>query len=624
MALFRKFFYRKPPDGLLEITERVFVFDYCFTTDVLGEAEYKVYIGGIVSQLREHFPDASFMVFNFREGEHQSQIADILSEYDMTVMDYPRHYEGCPLLTMEMIHHFLRSSESWLSLGQQNVLLMHCERGGWPVLVFMLAGLLVYRKQFTGEQKTLDMIYKQAPRELLNLLSPLNPMPSQMRYLQYISRRNVGLEWPPLDRALTLDCIILRILPNFDGEGGCRPIFRIYGQDPLMASDRTTKVLFSTPKRSKTVRLYRQADCELVKIDIGCHIQGDVVLECISLDEDLEREEMMFRVMFNTAFIRSNILMLNRDEIDILWDAKDRFSKDFRAEVLLSDMDAPSSDITLELASGEEKEGLPVEAFAKVQEIFNRVDWLDNTKADAALHVLQKITSSNILQEKLDLVLPGKPPSADMLKEREKLVEAIDRIKKPSPSSPKQQSALSLEQSPETDAKSQVAKHLDLQVELQRPSQPKMISQSWSHPVSSCNSLQGSPVPVSRYNSAPSALGITALHDAAVGSGEVTQFVKMSPSTPSLSSSESMIASTPPPMTPLPFPASSTNKAPAASPPHPHPITTTSIPCSIGPSPPTRSAAPPPPPAATVAATNTACCNTNANIATTDTIITTK
>lgn len=76
-----------------------------------------------------------------------------------------------------------------------------------------------------------------------------------------------------------------------------------------------------------------QADCELVKIDMHCHIQGDVVLECIHLDKDLDGEEMVFRVMFNTAFIRSNILMLNRDQVDILWDAKDQFSKEFRAEV---------------------------------------------------------------------------------------------------------------------------------------------------------------------------------------------------------------------------------------------------------------------------------------------------
>ena len=71
----------------------------------------------------------------------------------------------------------------------------------------------------------------------------------------------------------------------------------------------------------------------LVKIDVHCRIQGDVVLECVHMDEDLVREEMMFRVMFNTAFVRSNILVLNRDEMDILWDAKDQFSKDFRAEV---------------------------------------------------------------------------------------------------------------------------------------------------------------------------------------------------------------------------------------------------------------------------------------------------
>ncbi|KAM2753860.1 hypothetical protein PS2_016088 [Malus domestica] len=399
MALFRKFFYRKPPDGLLEISESVYVFDCCFTTDVMEEDEYKVYIGGIAGQLRDQFPDASFMVFNFRDGEHQSLLSNILSEHDMTVMDYPRHYEGCPLLTMEAIHHCLRSSESWLSLGQQNVLLMHCERGGWLVLAFMLAALLIYRKQYTEEHKTLDMIYKQAPRELLQLMSPLNPMPSQQRYLQYITRRNVGSEWPPLDRALTLDCIIIRFIPNMDREGGCRPIFRIYGQDPFMAADRTPKVLFSTPKRSKLVRHYKQADCELVKIDIHCHIQDDVVLECISLDSDLEREEMMFRIMFNTAFIRSNILMLNREDIDILWNVKDQFPKDFRAEVLFSEMDAASSLIDIDLPGMEEKDGLPAEAFAKVQEMFSSVDWLD-PKSDVT-HVLQKIASSGALR-KLD------------------------------------------------------------------------------------------------------------------------------------------------------------------------------------------------------------------------------
>lgn len=70
-----------------------------------------------------------------------------------------------------------------------------------------------------------------------------------------------------------------------------------------------------------------------MKINIRCRVQGDIVLECIHLEDDLVREEMIFRVMFHTAFVRSNVLMLNRDEVDILWDAKDQFAREFRAEV---------------------------------------------------------------------------------------------------------------------------------------------------------------------------------------------------------------------------------------------------------------------------------------------------
>lgn len=234
------------------------VFDCCFTTNVLRGDEYEVYIGRIVDELREYFPDASFIVFSFGDGDYQMEISAVLSEHGITVVDYPSQNGNCPVLTVEMIHHFLRSSESWLCIGQRNVLLMHCQNGAFPVLAFMLSAFLLYRKLYTGEKKTLDMVYKQAPPEVLHLMSPMDPFPSQLRYLQYVSRRNIGSRWPPLDRALTLDCIILRDIPNIDGKGGCRPIFRIYGPDPLMAADPKTKLLFSMPKRSKSVGYFKQ------------------------------------------------------------------------------------------------------------------------------------------------------------------------------------------------------------------------------------------------------------------------------------------------------------------------------------------------------------------------------
>lgn len=76
-----------------------------------------------------------------------------------------------------------------------------------------------------------------------------------------------------------------------------------------------------------------QEECEVVKIDIHCRVQGDVVLECIHFKDDLVREEMIFRIMFHTEFVRSNVLMLTRDEVDVLWDAKDQISREFRGEV---------------------------------------------------------------------------------------------------------------------------------------------------------------------------------------------------------------------------------------------------------------------------------------------------
>ncbi|CAL5071936.1 unnamed protein product [Urochloa decumbens] len=379
MALFRKFFLKKTPDRLLEISERVYVFDCCFSTDSMGEDEYRDYLSGIVAQLQEFFPDASFMVSNFWSGDKRSRISDILSEYDMTVMDYPQQYEGCPLLQLEMIHHFLKSCENWLSVeGQHNMLLMHCERGGWPVLAFMLAGLLLYRKTYTGEQKTLEMVYKQARRDFIQQFFPLNPQPSHLRYLHYITRQGSGSEWPPISRPLMLDSVVLHVVPRFDAEGGCRPYLRVHGQDSS-PGNKSAKVLFEMPKTKKHLQRYGQAEVP-IKISACCRVQGDVVLECIHIGDNLEHKETMFRVMFNTAFIQSNILGLNRDDIDVCWNVNNQFPRDFRAEVLFSDPDSFKPAVTtVEVADdGDETDVASVDTGDEFYEA--EEDWHDARK----------------------------------------------------------------------------------------------------------------------------------------------------------------------------------------------------------------------------------------------------
>ncbi|CAI8588330.1 unnamed protein product, partial [Vicia faba] len=401
MSLLSRFFYKRPPDGLLEFIPRVYVFDSCFSTEALSDGMYELYLHEIVTELHEEFPESSFLAFNFRDGEKRSNFAELMCEYDVIVMDYPKNHEGCPLLPLSLVQHFLRVCESWLSLGNhQNVILFHCERGGWPLLAFLLASLLIFRRVHSGERKTLEMVHREAPKGLLQLLSALNPLPSQLRYIQYVARRNIAPEWPPPERALSLDCVILRGIPSFDSSNGCRPMFRIFGRNLYSKGGPSTQMIYNMHKK-KNLRHYRQVDCDVIKIDIQCLVQGDVVLECVHLDLDPEREVMMFRVMFSTAFIRSNILMLTAENLDILWDSKERYPKGFRAEVLFGEVENSSCQRTsmeTTILNGEERGGLPIEAFSRVQELFSGVDWGDNGDA-AAVWLLRQLNVLNDAKE---------------------------------------------------------------------------------------------------------------------------------------------------------------------------------------------------------------------------------
>lgn len=79
-------------------------------------------------------------------------------------------------------------------------------------------------------------------------------------------------------------------------------------------------------------------------------------------------------------------------------------------------MDNAASVVPVDISCFEEKDGLPVEAFAKVQEIFSSVDWLD-PKGDAGVEVLQHLTASN------------KPIEAYSHAEKSKVNQSLEALK---------------------------------------------------------------------------------------------------------------------------------------------------------------------------------------------------
>ncbi|KAM0860392.1 hypothetical protein ACQ4PT_046580 [Festuca glaucescens] len=266
------------------------------------------------------------------------------------VTDYPSRYAGCPLLSLPMIRTFLGSCVDWLVSGhQRNILLMHCDgRNGaaWPALAFAMASLLVYIEEAAPEQRTLDAVYGRASVEMLSTGSPLDPRPSHLRYLQYVARlRDKGsLIGIAKQERFVLDCLIFRAVPDFDGGGGCRPVVRVHGEPRLPHTDVSPEVLFSTPRIKQQFKHYKQADCAVIKADIGCQIQGDVVIECIHVGDE-NHEDIMFRVMFNTCFLRSNMMVFTLDDIDLPWNgSKEKFQQDFKFEVFFSEVELSDID----------------------------------------------------------------------------------------------------------------------------------------------------------------------------------------------------------------------------------------------------------------------------------------
>ena len=259
-------------------------------------------------------------------------------------------------------------------------------------------------------------------------------------------------------------------------------------------------------------------------------------------------------------------------------------------KILFSEMDAAASIVAGDISCFEE-EGLPVEAFAKVQEIFSYVDWLD-PKADVALNVLQQMSASNIVHENLDnsyhefvetsALLQVMSPRKLRQKKNPTFLENND--KSSLSSFLDIQSIPSPKRSPGTNLSGKMAEPHDIQIAVQLPSQSDIMFQGMHQSSQStrvsCKSVQGAPVTPT--------FGIECqLHDCALSeSAKVTHQVSVSPTVPaptlavshvpeSVDTKSVSIAPETPPPAPPPRPLlidCSTKTLPSPSPPPPLPL----------------------------------------------------
>lgn len=137
-------------------------------------------------------------------------------------------------------------------------------------------------------------------------------------------------------------------------------------------------------------------------------------------------------------------------------------------------MDSVTSIILGGMSCFEDKGGLPMEAFAQVQEIFNYVDWLD-PKSDATLNVLQQ--ASTIIQEKLNSDSPRSTGNDSQETSPGKTPKKKNLL-----SSDDMQSVASPRQSHDTSVSKQQAKPQDIPATPQPPNQGDSVSQHIPQP----------------------------------------------------------------------------------------------------------------------------------------------
>lgn len=212
-------------------------------------------------------------------------------------------------------------------------------------------------------------------------------------------------------------------------------------------------------------------------------------------------------------------------------------------------MDAGNNLVSVDMPHMEEKDILPMEAFAKVQEIFSEAEWLD-PNSDVAVTVFNQITAANILQESLDSGSPRSPDSRSLLesalekvKEKTKLMISENIAASPDAYSPEWKAKDTLSSHKSYADPNSILKKVDephgLRVSVQRNVHskifsPRLVQSPVTSPLSNRSPTQGSPASISRFQSSPSTLGITSiLHDHGTRKGE--EATSSSPASPSIS-----------------------------------------------------------------------------------------
>ena len=293
---------------------------------------------GVEAVYRNPMPE----VQRFFQKRHQDhfKVYNLCSErdYDLTgffplVERFPfNDHNPCPL---ELLSAFCQSVDKYLSEHEDNVVAIHCKAGkGRTGLV--TSAYLVHKNigGVRNAEEALTLFSQQRTHDNKGVT-----IPSQQRYVHYYERI---LREPSSITPYTYQITHVRLItvPAFDPAivgGGCDPYFKV---QVMQGSGLTwsTDTIYNYKKIVKKVKHF-SPEQRFADLDCSTHnlkVFGDVKL--LFYDEDkYSKDDKMFHIWFNTAFIENNYLCFEKSVVDkACKDKQDKlFDANFKVEIFL-------------------------------------------------------------------------------------------------------------------------------------------------------------------------------------------------------------------------------------------------------------------------------------------------
>ena len=239
---------------------------------------------------------------NYRIYNLMPRTLDFKSDLDKVVNCHPPNF---PSYTLEYLINFSISSKNYISINEDNVLIIHDEIKNGRIFC-LLSSLISYNIIKSNGPLEPILAYENiiSLSNLFKEISNNSDIKNHFRYLNYFS----SIQKSP---------ILSFKKKSINNNSFFSPVIRITSNG---------KNVYCSYKKGDNVEKYFFSSNNVISFDINNFIFGDVTIECLHKGEKSFRQ--LFIIQFNTFFYEKNEIKFIREDIDSIY--KDiRYPKEF-------------------------------------------------------------------------------------------------------------------------------------------------------------------------------------------------------------------------------------------------------------------------------------------------------